>query len=167
MIYELVNSLNTLESRENDLVSFKKYIEAERANPESEFKNALLGIQYTYNTNLKIYTKNLEGDIILSDASQIMTDMIKDFMGIDMSMMMSISQSSALGAQSNAFMENSAALWKEMLPGNDGDVINPVLKEQYDILYGSWPTAYNEIILFVDEHNELNDLTLLKPYGIL
>ncbi|MBR3483037.1 MAG: ABC transporter ATP-binding protein/permease [Lachnospiraceae bacterium] len=160
MIYELVNSLNTLESRENDLVSFKKYIEAERANPESEFKNALLGIQYTYNTNLKIYTKNLEGDIILSDASQIMTDMIKDFMGIDMSMMMSISQSSALGAQSNAFMENSAALWKEMLPGNDGDVINPVLKEQYDILYGNWPTAYNEIILFVDEHNELNDLTL-------
>ncbi|MBP5532807.1 MAG: ABC transporter ATP-binding protein/permease [Lachnospiraceae bacterium] len=160
MIYELVNSLNTLESRENDLVSFKKYIEAERANPESEFKNALLGIQYTYNTNLKIYTKNLEGDIILSDASQIMTDMIKDFMGIDMSMMMSISQSSALGAQSNSFMENSAALWKEMLPGNDGDVINPVLKEQYDILYGNWPTAYNEIILFVDEHNELNDLTL-------
>ena len=160
MIYELVNSLNTLESRENDLVSFKKYIEAERANPESEFKNALLGIQYTYNTNLKIYTKNLEGDIILSDASQIMTDMIKDFMGIDMSMMMSISQSSALGAQSNSFMENSAALWKEMLPGNDGDVINPVLKEQYDILYGNWPTAYNEIILFVDERNELNDLTL-------
>lgn len=160
MIYELVNSLNTLESRENDLVSFKKYIEAERANPESEFKNALLGIQYTYNTNLKIYTKNLEGDIILSDASQIMTDMIKDFMGIDMSMMMSISQSSALGAQSNSFMENSAALWKEMLPGNDGDVINPVLKEQYDILYGNWPTAYNEIILFVDEQNELNDLTL-------
>lgn len=160
MIYELVNSLNTLESRENDLVSFKKYIEAERAKPESEFKNALLGIQYTYNTNLKIYTKNLEGDIILSDASQIMADMIQDFMGIDMNLMMSISGSSALGAQSNSFMENSAALWKEMLPGNDGAVINPVLHEQYDIIYGNWPTAYDEIILFVDEHNELNDLTL-------
>lgn len=160
MIYELVNSLNTLESRENDLVSFKKYIEAERANPESEFNNALLGIQYTYNTNLKIYTKNLEGDIILSDASQIMADMIQDFMGIDMNLMMSISGSSALGSQSNAFMESSTALWKEMLPGNDDAVINPVLKEQYDIIYGNWPTAYNEIILFVDEHNELNDLTL-------
>ena len=160
MIYELVNSLNTLESRENDLVSFKKYIEAERANPESEFNNALLGIQYTYNTNLKIYTKNLEGDIILSDASQIMADMIQDFMGIDMNLMMSISGSSALGSQSNAFMESSTALWKEMLPGNDDAVINPVLKEQYDLIYGNWPTAYNEIILFVDEHNELNDLTL-------
>ena len=160
MIYELVNSLNTLESRENDLVSFKKYIEAERAKPESEFNNALLGIQYTYNTNLKIYTKNLEGDIIQSDASKIMSDMIQDFMGIDMNMMMSISTSSALGAQSNAFMESSTALWKEMLPGNDGAVINPVLKEQYDIIYGTWPSAYDEIILFVDEHNELNDLTL-------
>ena len=160
MIYELVNSLNTLESRENDLVSFKKYIENERANPESEFKNALSGIQYTYNTNLKIYTKNLEGDIILSDSSQLMTDMIRDFMGIDMSLMLSINQSSSLGAQSNAFMQNSTALWKEMLSGNDGSVINPVLKEQYDLLYGSWPDSYDEIILFVDEHNELNDLTL-------
>ncbi len=160
MVYELVNSLNTLESRENDLVSFKKYIENERANPESDFNKALLGIQYTYNTNLKIYTKNLEGDIILSDASQIMADMIKDFMGIDMSMMMSMSSASALGAQSNSFMESSTALWKEMLPGKDGEVINPVLQEQYDIIYGHWPTAYDEIILFVDEHNELNDLTL-------
>ena len=160
MVYELVNSLNTLESRENDLVSFKKYIENERANPESDFNKALLGIQYTYNTNLKIYTKNLEGDIILSDASQIMADMIKDFMGIDMSMMMSMSSASALGAQSNAFMESSYALWKEMLPGKDGTVINPILQEQYDIIYGHWPTAYDEIILFVDEHNELNDLTL-------
>ncbi len=160
MIYELVNSLNTLESRENDLVSFKKYIEDQRANPESDFNKALLGIQYTYNTNLKIYTKNLEGDIILSDASQIMADMIKDFMGIDMSMMMSMSSASALGAQSNAFMESSYALWKEMLPGKDGTVINPILQEQYDIIYGHWPTAYDEIILFVDEHNELNDLTL-------
>ena len=160
MVYELVNSLNTLESRENDLVSFKKYIENERANPESDFNKALLGIQYTYNTNLKIYTKNLEGDIILSDASQIMADMIKDFMGIDMSMMMSMSSASALGAQSNSFMESSTALWKEMLPGKDGEVINPILQEQYDIIYGHWPTAYDEIILFVDEHNELNDLTL-------
>ena len=160
MVYELVNSLNTLESRENDLVSFKKYIENERANPESDFNKALLGIQYTYNTNLKIYTKNLEGDIILSDASQIMADMIKDFMGIDMSMMMSMGSASALGAQSNAFMESSYALWKEMLPGKDGAVINPILQEQYDIIYGHWPTAYDEIILFVDEHNELNDLTL-------
>ena len=160
MVYELVNSLNTLESRENDLVSFKKYIEDQRANPESDFNKALLGIQYTYNTNLKIYTKNLEGDIILSDASQIMADMIKDFMGIDMSMMMSMSSASALGAQSNSFMESSTALWKEMLPGKDGEVINPILQEQYDIIYGHWPTAYDEIILFVDEHNELNDLTL-------
>ena len=160
MVYELVNSLNTLESRENDLVSFKKYIENERANPESDFNKALLGLQCTYNTNLKIYTKNLEGDIILSDASQIMADMIKDFMGIDMSMMMSMSSASALGAQSNSFMESSTALWKEMLPGKDGEVINPILQEQYDIIYGHWPTAYDEIILFVDEHNELNDLTL-------
>ena len=160
MIYELVNSLNSLESRENDLVSFKKYIENERANPESELKNALSGVQYTYDTNLKIYTKNLEGDVILSDTSQLMTEMIKDYMGIDMSMMLSINQSSALGAQSNAFMQNSSALWKEMLSGNDGQTVNPVLQEQYSLLYGSWPKEYNEIILFVDEHNELNDLTL-------
>lgn len=47
-----------------------------------------------------------------------------------------------------------------MLSGNDGELINPILESQYDLVYGSWPTAYNEIVLVVDENNEIDDMTL-------
>ena len=160
MIYELMNALNSLESRENDLVSFRKFIEEQRNNPESNLSQALSGVQYSYDTNLTIYTKNVDGEIILSDSSQLMTELILQYMGIDMNMMMSMGSGSALSSQSTAFMQNSTALWKEMVAGDNGDPVNSVVKEQYEMLYGHWPESYDEIVLFVDEHDELNDLTL-------
>lgn len=44
--------------------------------------------------------------------------------------------------------------------GDNGKLINPVIEEQYDLIYGNWPTRYDEVVLFVDENNELDDLTL-------
>ena len=160
MMYELMNSLNSLDSRDNDLVSFKRFIDNERANSNSKLGAALSGVQYAYNTNLNIYTKNVDGDIILSDSTQLMMDLIKQYMGIDMGLMMSINQGSALGARSSQLMTTNIALWKEMVAGTNGETVNDVVKEQYDLLYGHWPENYNELVLFVDEHDELNDLTL-------
>ena len=56
-------------------------------------------------------------------------------------------------------------MWQELLPGladanGNRDVVNGLLTEQYDVIYGSWPTAKEEIVLIVDENNELDDLTL-------
>ena len=160
MMYELMNSLNSLESRDNDLVSFKKFIDDERSKEDSKLNAALSGVQYAYNTNLNIYTKNVDGEIILSDATQLMMDLIRQYMGIDMELMMSINQGSALGQRSSQMMTQNIALWKEMVAGTNGEPVNDVVKEQYDLLYGRWPENYNELILFVDEHDELNDLTL-------
>ena len=56
--------------------------------------------------------------------------------------------------------QSSMKLWQEMLPGDDGKLVNELLEKQYDVIYGSWPTEYNEIVLVVDENNELDDLTL-------
>ena len=47
-----------------------------------------------------------------------------------------------------------------MLPGDDGKLVNPLLESQYDVVYGSWPTEYNEIVLVLDENNELDDMAL-------
>ena len=33
-----------------------------------------------------------------------------------------------------------------MLPGDDG-LISPMLQNQYDVLYGSWPKNYDEVVL--------------------
>ena len=34
------------------------------------------------------------------------------------------------------------------------------MEKQYDLVYGTWPTQYDEIVLVVDENNELDDMTL-------
>ena len=33
-------------------------------------------------------------------------------------------------------------------------------QNQYDVIYGSWPQDYNEVVLVVDKNNEISDLTL-------
>ena len=38
-----------------------------------------------------------------------------------------------------------------MLPGQGDALISTAVTEHYDLLYGSWPTAYNEIVLILDE----------------
>ena len=159
MVYNLMNSLNSTEEHKNDLKSFKKYLETERANPDSttNLQTAVTGVQYTYDNNLLIYTKNVDGEIIVSDTEQLMQDMIMEYMGIDMSAM---SSSSSTMFSSSSLMTSSSSLWQEMLSGDNGEIINPLLKKQYDLVYGEWPNNYDEIVLVLDENNELNDLTL-------
>ena len=42
-------------------------------------------------------------------------------------------------------------VWQEMLPGENGKPVSELLEKQYDLIYGSWPNSYNEIVLVVDE----------------
>ena len=49
---------------------------------------------------------------------------------------------------------------QELLPGENGNPVNDLLKKQYDVVYGSWPNSYDEIMLVLDENNELDDMTL-------
>ena len=157
-IYDMMNSLIAVETQENDLSSFKKYIEEERAKDDSKLNNALSGVQYGYDLNLAIYTRNIEGKIIHSDTNELMSALIgqytKTMFNIDMSGM------SNQNSQSSQLMGSSMTLWSELLPGKNGEATNPVTHKQYDVVYGRWPEQYNEIVLFLDENNELNDYTL-------
>jgi putative ABC transport system permease protein len=94
-----------------------------------------------------------------------MQDILLEYMGMDVSAMLRL-QEQSFGMNSFSMMRG-ATLWQELLPGKDGSLINPLLQKQYDLVYGAWPKAYNEIVLVVDENNELDDLTLyalgLKP----
>ena len=59
-----------METQENDLKAFKAFLESERAKEESEtgLSSALNGVHYGYKLNVPIYTKNVDGTIILSDS---------------------------------------------------------------------------------------------------
>ncbi len=158
-VYNMMEAMSNLEETENDLRAFKQYIEAEYADEESEsgLHEALNGIQYGYDLELLVYTKNVDGTILHSDTAELLQDLMSQAVGMDMSAMMD-TQESVMGM--NSFDMMASGLWQEMLSGDNGDPINPMLKDQYDVIYGTWPTAYNEIVLVVDENNEIDDVTL-------
>ncbi len=167
MIYDMVNALSNLETTENDLSAFKAYIENALADEDdtSGLADAVSGIQYTYDLDLLIYTQNVDGNILHADIQELMQSLLMEYMNMDVSSLISMQED--FGADDNmqqmsALMGGGMSLnvWQEMLPGKDGSLINPVLKNQYDVVYGSWPSDYDQIVLVLDENNELNDMTL-------
>lgn len=161
-VYEMMNALNNMETTENDLKSFKEFIEKERADEGSStgLHDALSGIQYSYNFDMLVYTKNIEGNIIKSDTEELLHNMIMEYMGVDMSAMTG-NQTSMFGMDMSSMMSfGHSNLWQEMLPGDNGQTVSDVIKNQYDVVYGEWPDDYNEIVLVLDKNNELDDMTL-------
>ena len=160
-LFDMMNALNNLEEQENDLKSFKEYLESEMAKEDSKLAEAINGIGYSYNLDMQIYTKNVDGEIIPSDTEQILQELILKYMNIDMAAMQSSMESmGVMSSMTSSMSTMQVQLWQELLTGNDGDPINDLLKEQYDVIYGSWPNSYDEIVLVVDENNELDDITL-------
>ena len=160
VVYDMINALNNLDATENDLASFKKYIENEMAKEEgeSELAEAISGVQYGYNLDLLVYTESVDKTIIKSDSQQLLQDIIVEYMGMDMSSMMDLSNNSMMSMLSPS--TTSINLWQEMLPGENGKLVSELLEKQYDVVYGSWPTEYNEVVLVLDKNNELDDMTL-------
>ncbi len=164
-MYDMINALNNAEETKNDLKSFKAFIE-KRIKSDTALDDAVNGIQYTYDFDLMVYTKNVDGEIIRSDTKELLQELMVEYMDIDMSSLLGVYENYGITTDSpmmsmmggNAF--TNVNLWSQMLSGKDGKVISPLIQNQYDVIYGSWPNSYDEIVLVVDENNELDDLTL-------
>jgi len=156
MVYELVNALNSIEESENDLTSFKSYIEEQMSDEESKLYKAISAIKYSYNLNMVVYTQNVDGQIIESDTTKLMMSLMAGMRGLNTSSLSYGSSSSSM----SSYFASSSSLWQELVPGSGDELISGVIKDQYDVIWGNWPTNYNEIVLFVDDNNELDDLTL-------
>ena len=170
VIGELVNALSKMETNVNDLSAFKIYLEEELKKDDSKLKDALSGIRYGYDLDLAVYTKNQDGDIIKSDVNELMTQMIADYMiAVGAGMNSSGSQGNSSSGNSGgasappmaSMMMGGTRLWQELLPGlEEGDTVNGIIEEQYELVHGTWPENKDEIVLILNEKNELNDLTL-------
>ncbi len=159
-LYNLIKTLNATETKQNDLKSFKEFLEAERVKSESEsttgLSNAISGIKYSYNFDMLVYTENEDGNIILSDTQSLIMQMMAKWLGTAQ-----IGELfSSMGGSSFSGMASSMGLWQELLPGDNGAVINDLIKNQYELVYGDYPNDYDEIILVLDDENELDDMTL-------
>lgn len=140
---QLINAMLS-EVQSNDLAAFKEYLESGDVDVES----LLNGIQYAYDVELNIFKSDTSDGIVQVNPSTVMQQMTG--MGNMMDQMEQMG-----GGMASSFAQYSPVnVWDELL-GNSA-----LLNEQYDVLAGKWPEAYNEVVLIVDENNEVSDLTL-------
>ncbi|MBQ3183126.1 MAG: ABC transporter ATP-binding protein/permease [Clostridia bacterium] len=155
-IVDIVNAMNNMEETENDLKSFNAHLLSEIDKEGSELSEAVNGIQYSYDLEMLIYTKNIEGDIVHADTDEFMAKIMSEYIGMDVSAMESMMGNNPMASMTMS----SPKLWQELLSGKDGSPVNDILEKQYDLVYGAWPNDYNEIVIVLDENHELDDVTL-------
>jgi len=168
IMYDMIDSLNNAETTENDLKSFKEFVEKEMhtENSETGLDTALSAVQYSYDLNLLVYTENIDGSIQYTNSEALLNELIGEYMGIDMSVMDQMTSTGgnmgSLAGMSSMYysMAGAGELWSEILPGKDGALISDMVLNQYDLVYGSWPNDYNEIVLVLNKDNELTDMAL-------
>lgn len=153
IINDLMNSMKNIEKNKNDLASFKKYLDREMDKTTSTTGlYDIATVKYSYDVLMNVYTKDADGKIIKSDYGAIITRMM-EAMGMTGTM---LSAYSGFGASSG-----SSRVWVELLEGENGEAVNPLVLEQYEIIDGGrWPEKYDEIIVVVDENNEISDVSL-------
>ena len=146
VMYEMMNSMVSADTQTNNLKAFKEYIEKDG----NEINQYISSIQYSYDLDMNLYAEDVDGNIVKTDVVELFQNAMSQTFGGDYS------------TYFNTFGDAYSAMdaWQEMLPGENGEAINPLLKEQYDVLYGRWPDKYDEVVLVVDNNNEVSDLVL-------
>ena len=145
VMYDMMDSMLNAETQTNNLEAFKEYLD----NGGGGIKD-MAAIHYSYDFGFDIYTQDENGDILKSDVMALMQDAMSAMYGGDYS-----SYFEQMGS-----MYSAMDVWEELLPGEDGELVSPQEKNQYELLYGGWPQSHDEVILFVDGSNEISDLML-------
>ena len=139
---EMINTFIS-QSTANNLKSFKQYIEDNK----ETFNNLCNDIQFKYETPLNIYKEDTTDGIVKVNPN----GMLNTLMG---STEQSSSMATMTNSMTNMFSSSATNSWIELI----GD--NELLAQQYEIIHGRLPEAYNEVVLIVDKNNEINELVM-------
>ncbi|MDE7004582.1 MAG: ABC transporter ATP-binding protein/permease [Oscillospiraceae bacterium] len=145
VMYDMMDSMLNAEVETNNLQAFKEYLD----NGGGGIKD-MANVHYSYDFDFDIYTQDENGDIVKCDVMTLMQDAMTAMYGGDYS-----SYFQQMGS-----MYSAMEVWEELLPGENGELIAPQVRADYELLYGAWPERYDEVILFVDGNNEISDLML-------
>ena len=152
---EAVSKMSTSFTK-NNLTDFKKYLD----NPKSEIHQYVgdNGIVYSYATKFDVYSYDSNDTLVNADGSTLkdQKDQTITFGGMEFG--------TTDGAM--AMIGGGTSLFEEILPDPDTKTISNAVKENYDLIYGEYPTAYNELVMILDENNEL-PVTALYQLGFL
>lgn len=155
--YNLTKSLSDKSQSENDLKTYKKHLDEQLEDVNGELYGAISGVHYGYDLDLQIYTKDTDGKVIEADTEDLLMSLLGKIYNVDVSNV-GIGTGGMAATMMNSVL--GMTIWEEILPNKDGGVVNDILKEQYDLIKGSWPTQKNELLLVVDKNNEIDDMTL-------
>ena len=125
----------------NNLTDFKKYLD----NPESEINKYLgeNGVVYTYDVKFSAFSYNKDKELIDSDVEiededkspNIFSGFSVFFPGSD---------------------DSTATNFSQMLKGADNETISSIVTDNYDVIYGTWPENFNEIVLVLNRENSIS-----------
>ena len=146
VLYDMMNSMLSAETETNNLKPFRAFLE----DPDSEIAPYVSSVQYSYDMDMNIFTEDVDGRISKTDVVEYMQRAVTATYGGDYSSFFSTYGQMYAGMN----------VWQEMLPGENGEPISPLLKEQYELLYGRWPEQFDETVLVVSDYNEISDLML-------
>ena len=135
------NDAFTSSFKTNNLTDFKKYLD----NPESEINKYLgeNGVVYTYDIKFSAFSYNKDNKLIDSDVEiededkspNIFSGFSVFFPGSD---------------------ESTATNFSQMLKGAGDEAISSIVTDNYDVIYGTWPEKYNEIVLVLNRENSIS-----------
>ena len=151
---DMYETLLNMEMRSNNLKDLKKYF----GENKEKIDGLTSAILYGYDLNVYVYGFDPDGKFLQINPSTIMNQMYES-MGVDVD--------TGANAMTGMYMDMYAIdVWSEILPGQNGEFVNPLISEQYDVIAGNWPSEYNEVVLVVNKSNELSDI-YLSAMGIL
>ena len=153
----------------NNLTEFKKYLDDN--NSEIHQYVGDNGIIYGFDAKFDIYAKDEDDELIHTDGNTVAYNNtyaknLAEISGTGGAMVPSNG-----GVPTSADILNTSGgrldMFEELLPGSgENDLVNDFIKDNYNLLDGSWPTSKEEVVIILDKNNEIS-LPTLYGLGVL
>ncbi len=149
---EMVSTM-TSSFKENNLTEFKKYLD-DKDSPIHKYIGEN-GIVYSYNTKFNVFTHDSNGDLVNTDGSTLTNSLNGPSNGTTVNM-------GDMGAVTYGYSD----MFTELIPGKAENLVSDAVINNYDLMYGTWPKDYTDVVLILDENNEIPTESLYQ-LGIL
>ena len=145
-VLEQANQI-TSSMTKNNLTEFKKYLD----DPNSEIAQYLgeNGVVYSYDVPFGVYSKNEEGKLIDATVNAFSTQN-------------AVSSDELIGSVQQSIMDSmpassmSSETFVEMLPGSGDTLVSQVTTDSYEVISGTWPKAFDKVVIILNENNEIS-----------
>ena len=138
---EMVTTLSN-KKENNNLAELKKHLEE----GNNEIVNNSNSIEYGYNLKINLY-KDTEDEIIRVNPSTVMN-------AFGIGEMIEAQNNSSVASMFGSSMMTNTDIWIEMLDNQK------LLESQFELVKGTWPKEYNEVVLILKEDGRIDDYTL-------